>query len=379
MKFLYSLLVVGILSPSAFCQTNLLHRDHARLSVRNEVEIAISKGREWLKSQQNAEGHWSSPDYPALTALALIALQDEKTQDPQPQFMKRGYDFLLSCVQPDGGIYRKALTNYNTAIALTALSLVEDPANRQAIMNARRFVVGQQASNMADPALNGGMGYGQGGTNRQHPDMSNTVFALEALRATQHLKASQEKAPDINWDAAIGFLERCQNLRSHNKEKWASDDPVNKGGFVYFPGHSMAGEIQTDSGSKALRSYGSISYAGLLSYIYADLKKDDDRVVGVLKWLSRNFTLEENPGMGDDGLYYYYQMMAKALAAYGAESLKTQSGKEIDWRKDLALKLINLQNKEGYWANNSGRWMEKDPVLVTCYALLALKHIRSGM
>lgn len=378
MKILTCILLVGACLP-AFGQT--IPRDHASLSVRNEVEIAVSKGRTWLKSQQAPEGHWSSPDYPALTALALMAVQSQTApSSDRPEFLRKGYEFLLSCVQPDGGIYKKALSNYNTAIALTALSLAGDPSFKQAIVNARRFVLGQQATNMADPALNGGMGYGPGATNRQHPDMSNTVFALEALRASQNIAAAtQEKSPDIDWQAAIGFLERCQNLKSHNKEKWASDDPVNKGGFVYFPGYSMAGEMETATGSKALRSYGSMSYAGLLSYIYADLKKDDERVAAVFKWLSRHFTLEENPGMGDDGLFYYYQMMAKALATHGADILTTEEGKQIDWRKELALKLINLQNKDGYWANNSGRWMEKDPVLVTCYALLALEYLNRGM
>jgi squalene-hopene/tetraprenyl-beta-curcumene cyclase len=74
-------------------------------------------------------------------------------------------------------------------------------------------------------------------------------------------------ARDLNWSAAIQFIQRCQNLPTHNPEKWASDDPQNKGGFIYAPGESKAGQTNLPSGRVALRSYGSMSYAGLLSYI----------------------------------------------------------------------------------------------------------------
>ena len=50
----------------------------------------------------------------------------------------------------------------------------------------------------------------------------------------------------------------------------------------------MAGETNLPSGRVALRSYGSISYAGLLSYIYADLKKDDPRVQAEVLQLEPN-------------------------------------------------------------------------------------------
>jgi len=37
--------------------------------------------------------------------------------------------------------------------------------------------------------------------------------------------------------------------------------------------------------------------------------------------------------------------------------------------------LFDQQSKEGYWVNESGRWWEKDPILVTCYAMLALERV----
>jgi squalene-hopene/tetraprenyl-beta-curcumene cyclase len=371
-------LLLFLVTP-CFAVEELIPNDSTNLSLRNEVKLAIDRGLAWLEKQQAADGHWSMAENPALTGLALMAFMREPTgqnvENP-PESVKKGYEYILSCVRPDGGIYREGLANYNTAISLTALSVADDPRFEKAMLGARNFVVRQQARGLPRASLDGGIGYGPTGTSRQHPDLSNTVMALESLRASEGVaKKNENEAMKLDWDAAIGFLSRTQNLPESNPEKWASDDPANKGGFVYFPGHSMAGEEKLPDGKVALRSYGSMTSAGLLSFIYADLKKDDPRVQAALDWLQANYTLEENPGMGGEGLYYYYQMMSKALAAYGKNELRLKDGRQIDWRTELAKQLLNTQNAQGYWVNDVGRWMEKDPVLVTCYSVLALEAI----
>ena len=137
-------------------------------------------------------------------------------------------------------------------------------------------------------------------------------------------------------------------------------------------------ETNSATGRVALRSYGSISYAGMLSYIYANLKRDDPRVLAVFEWLRKNYTLEENPGMGPQGLFYYFHTMTKALTSYGVGELELLNGQKINWRKELAMKLINLQQRDGSWSNENGRWWEKDPALVTAYAVLMLEMIYRG-
>jgi squalene-hopene/tetraprenyl-beta-curcumene cyclase len=141
----------------------------------------------------------------------------------------------------------------------------------------------------------------------------------------------------------------------------------------------MAGETNLPSGRVALRSYGSMSYAGLLSYICAELKRDDPRVTAVLDWLRENYTVEENPALGQQGLYYYYHTMARALTVYGADLLELKEGKSVNWREQLALKLINLQKQDGSWSNENGRWFEKDPALVTAYSLIVLDLIQEKL
>jgi squalene-hopene/tetraprenyl-beta-curcumene cyclase len=366
-----------LLAPVLQAQDTLPHHEE-NLSVRNEVGIAIDKGLDWLRQHQNADGSWSLNDYPALTALPLWAYMGNPGGIPaeKPDYIRKGYAFIVASARPDGGIYRKGLANYNTSISLVALVLAQDGQYDALIRAAHDFVIGQQAKGMADPSMDGGIGYGPTGAAREHPDLSNTVIALEAIRRSEEI-ANKERpgGPKLDWNAAIQFIQRCQNLPSANKEPYVSAAADDRGGFMYFPGDSNAGE----TGKGGARSYGSMSYAGLLSYIYADLTKTDPRVTGAVDWLKSHYSVDENPGMGIDGLFYYYQVMAKALSTYGTPALPLADGRKVDWPKDLGLKLIDLQQDDGSWKNDSGRWMEKDPVLATAYAVMTLEMVYREM
>ena len=95
---------------------------------------------------------------------------------------ERAMILLIACVQPDGGIYRKGLANYDTSISSSRWS---SPRTRSTTpRSGKRTIssIGQQARNMADPTMDGGIGYGPNGAARGHPDLSNTVIALEAIR-----------------------------------------------------------------------------------------------------------------------------------------------------------------------------------------------------
>jgi len=274
-------------------------------SLKNEVQHAIEKGLAWLAKNQQPAGYWSQPEYPALTGLVLTGFMGEpsgNTKANPPEHVKKGYKFLLANVKPDGGIYSRDMANYNTSVSIMALVVANNPEYRSIIRKARNFTVALQSDfdkqGIADNPYDGGIGYGG---RYQHSDLSNTMFALEALYYTKNLTrdvdAAEVKLSKLNWKAARKFIERCQNLPSVNDQSWASDDAQNRGGFVYFPGDSKAGEMKLASGKTALRSYGSISYAGLLSYIYTDLDKKDPRIQAAFTWLKKNYTLTENPGM----------------------------------------------------------------------------------
>lgn len=352
-------------------------------SLRQELRQAIARGNDFLKQQQKPEGHWDDGQLPAFTALALNAAVRDPGLDraaPYPEHVKKGYDWLLAQQKEDGGIYNRGLSTYNTATSLTALAAANHKEYGPAIVKARKHLIGNQwdkgEKGKTDDPGDGGIGYGAG-TDRPHNDLSNTYLTIEALALSKKMIDDGEfgTQPDLDWQAATTFLSRCQNLTSTNDQKWASDDAKNKGGFIYNPASSKAGEDELGEGKKALRSYGSISYAGLLSLVYAKLGPEDQRVLAVKEWLGKNYTLDENPGMGAQGLYYYYQAMSKALSAAEIDNLKLANGKETDWRSDLANKLLSLQKGDGSWTNENGKWMESNPVLVTAYTVLALEHI----
>jgi squalene-hopene/tetraprenyl-beta-curcumene cyclase len=142
---------------------------------------------------------------------------------------------------------------------------------------------------------------------------------------------------------------------------------------------SKAGEENLPDGRTALRSTGSISYAGLLSLIYAKLDPNDPRIRAVLAWLEKNYTTTENPGLGQQGLYYYFHSMAKALTLLKVQELKTDDGRAIDWRTELGNRLLQTQKSDGSWANENGRWRESDPVYATALAILTLEHIHHSL
>lgn len=374
-----------------FAATNALAapNDADNLSLKLEIRRAIDKGLAWLGQNQHEDGYWSTEDHPAVTALALTAFKREPGDHSQKKFAKQiddGYFYILGSVHEDGGIYRKKeLLNYNTAVSMLALVAADNPDYDRILRRARNFIVGLQQDfdekGKLDNPLDGGIGYG--GT-YPHSDMSNTTLALEALYYTSHLVSDAQDNRDedmkkLNWEAVRHFLQNSQNLPEVNNQKWASGDPQNKGGFVYFPGNTKSETVKLPDGREALRSYGSISYAGMLSYIYADLKKDDPRVAAVFDWLKQNYTLQENPGMGPQGLFYYFHTMTKALTLAGIDALPAADGSTIDWRRKLALRLINLQKTDGQWINENARWWENDAALVTSYALLTLEMIHDGL
>ena len=380
-------LAVCALLPGATATSQVIPPDRAPdLSLRNEVQHAIDRGLTWLLTRQNAAGWWSTADHPALTALVVSGFLGDPSgryrTNPPPALVK-AIDYLASSAHPDGSLHRGSLINYNTAITATTLALANRPEHHDMLRRAHAFLARSQNDfgepGKLDTPLDGDVRYGD---KNQHTDLNNTLVALEALRATDHLV--QDRLPagthPLNWDAAIQFIQNCQNLPSHNRQPWVSDAPGDRGGFVYYPGYSMAGGVtNAATGRVALRSYGSISYAGLLSYVYARLDRNDPRVVGAVDWLRAHYTLDENPGMGEQGYYYYLHLMTKALNTCGMDTLELKDRRQIAWRRELGLRLMNLQNADGSWVNSDNRWWEKDPHLVSAYAILALDILWRGL
>ena len=136
---------------------------------------------------------------------------------------------------------------------------------------------------------------------------------------------------DEAMQKALIFVSRCQNLESeHNTLPWAAKNP--DGGFYYTAaagGESPAGKTP-DGG---LRSYGSMTYAGLKSMIYAGVARDDPRVKAAVHWIEQHYDVSANPGMGPPACTHYHHLFAKALDAAGLPEVVDAAGKKHDWRR----------------------------------------------
>ena len=341
---------------------------------------AVQRGLAWLAARQKPDGSWSDTNFPALTAFPLWAFSLGE-HPGKASIVSNAVSLVMGAVQPDGGIYRKlpraggGLANYNTAICMTALHVTGDPALAPVVRKARQFVAASQLLE-GDDVYRGGFGYDKE-TGRMYTDLSDSVMAFEAMRLTQgaeDTRPSGEKRVDINWQAATQFLGRVQNKEGAG--------PDNAGGFVYRPDESKAGATTNAAGAVVLRAYGSMTYAGLLSLIFAEVSKDDPRPQAAFRWATEHWSLDENPGLGPEGLYYFYNVMSKSLTLFGRDELPVRGRAEpVRWRDEVVRKLVALQQPDkddasrGFWANKNNRWMESDPILVTSYTVIALETI----
>jgi len=345
------------------------------LVLATNTQAGIAKGLAYLAAGQRADGGWEAFEkpHPAITSLVVKCLCQDEKYGPHHPAAQRGLEFILRHAQPDGGIYIESdgLPNYQTSVALMALAAAKNPAFAERIEKAQKFLKKLQwddgEGHEASSPWFGGQGYGK----HKRPDLSNTQIMVEALRQ------SGLPSDDPAYQKALVFISRCQMFDPSNDQSFA--DGPGDGGFVYTPangGESMAG-TEMVAGRPRLRSYGSMTYAGFKSLLYANVDRDDPRIKAAIEWITRQYTLDRNPNMPDaqsaEGLYYYYYVFARALYAWRQETILDSTGGPHPWRRELCEKLLSLQRSDGSWVNEKDRWYEGNPHLVTAYSILALQ------
>ena len=363
----------GAITPMVFGNLATADETAGNLAVgpaSDKYQRTTGQGIGYLRGAQADDGSWSHHAGPAVTALVATALirHGRSVDDPM---LAKALRYLENHVRDDGGIYQRGTRyrNYETCLAIVCLSEANVDGRYDQILQQADHFVGElqwdegEGHERSSPSY-GGFGYGK----HNRPDMSNTQISLDALRALG------KGAADPRIEKALIFISRCQNLEGpHNTTPFATK--IEDGGFYYTVaagGSSQAGK--TPNGG--LRSYGSMTYAGLKSMIYAGVSSDDPRVTAAHRWIQAHYTLAENPGMGAAGLYYYYHTFAKALDTIGNDMVEDTDGSTHDWRRELAEVLTREQHADGSWTNRTARWLEGDPHLVTAYALLALDYCR---
>jgi squalene-hopene/tetraprenyl-beta-curcumene cyclase len=340
-------------------------------------ERLVDQAIRYLKTTQGDDGSWSRDRSPGVTGVVLTGLLRTGRVGPDEPVAARALKYIESLVNPEAGHIagkgaRVQLQNYVTSVNVMAL---------QAANRADRYskVIGDAAAFLkklqwdedegkpAGDDFYGGAGY----DSQSRPDLSNTQFFLEAL------KAAGVPSNDPALQKALVFVSRCQNLKGeHNDQPWAGK--INDGSFIYSA--AAGGQTKAEVPDGSLVGYGSMTYAGIKSMIYCGVSRDDPRVKKAYEWMQKNYTVDANPGMpkvlSQRGLYYYYHTMAKCLDVLGVEEVVDAAGRKHDWRADLVAALARRQKPNGSWLNDEDRWMEGDPNLVTGYALMALSYCR---
>jgi squalene-hopene/tetraprenyl-beta-curcumene cyclase len=353
----------------------------AEAPARVQVDVLIARAQGWLVAQARPDGALvPGRVFPlGITAFAAGVLAEPPAALPATHpTMAAAIAYLVARKQPDGGVYdpEEGLGVYGTSLALLlAARLPEGARGGLDVPAMQSYLFAQQNGEAGSPGQ-GGIGYGDKG--RGSEDLSNTGYALQALRA------SGVPAQDAHMQAALAFLQRCQDLSAVNPAPWAK----NSGGGVYGPQEAARSwESGDESQSPRWTPSGTMTYELISSYLLLDLAHDDPRVQAAVAWLGRNYGFAANPGMGPgrerQGLYHLHALAGTALGRAGAPTIPLPGGGSADWRADLfAVVAAEAQRAplpgggEGaFWINSAQRWGEGLPHLSTAYALRALKAI----
>ena len=357
---------------------------------RAKVESLANEAQAWLLSQQQPDGAMvpGKTFTLGITAMAVVALASPPhALKPDHPAMIKALTFIDNFKQKDGGVYAldEGMGNYTTSLALQVYVRLR-PQDQGTITAAQRYLLGLQNTDK-DSLGFGGISYG-GEKNPGHEDLSNTSYALSALRD------SGMPADNPQLQAALKFLEKCQDLSSVNKQPWvgAAGGKNGSGGAVYGPADAKGSwEKHDPTQSEKFTTTGTMSYSLLSSYLTLELSVEDPRVIAALAWVKGTYQFDTNPGMASgkemQGLFHYYTLMSRTFALLKTDTIDLGNGRVVDWRNDLFAAIISKAQpiiledgtKAAFWINSAPRWAEGMPHLTTAYMLRALKAIATRL
>lgn len=218
---------VKMLPPALACRCSV----HERLAKLNqaggsaEVEPAVTRSLEWLKSKQNADGTWGSSFKAGMTGFALLCYFGRCATPDDPQYgevVKKGVLALIEMSKRDESgliatngptqqaIYEHGIATYalGEMIALAPLSKTELPGLKQAFERGVKFIVSRQRPD-------GGWVYLTAVEETKGSDLSVTGWQFQALKAAKmndlHLDGLK---PAI--DRVVDFMKSKQTAKSGN-------------------------------------------------------------------------------------------------------------------------------------------------------------------
>ena len=328
----------------------------AALPNRAAVDDAIEKGVRWLLAEQRPDGSFGAGGSNGLgqTALGTLALLHAGLREEGPGNEDARLARLLALIDRQGpgreGHADQDPGTYAVSLLLLVLRTRGREADRPRMQRLADLLARIQAEN-GQWAYHGEPGE----TGRGGPDVgdnSNTQFAVLALGAAA--------GEGLTVPSATLARARSWWLRA------AAED----GGFGYDSGGSP------DSASRGSMTCAGISSLAILEAargtpgrgpIAPEVASTREKA---LTWLAQRFTVAKNPGSAPPasrarvaGLgwnLYYLWAFERACVLAGTERVG-----EHDWFAEGTAHVLAQQRKDG-------SWVEKAPLVDTCFALLFL-------
>jgi predicted SprT family Zn-dependent metalloprotease len=335
---------------------------------QEKVDAAIENGVKYLRSQMeliiNREIYlsWERSNqgsfHQKMTELVLLTFIHAGVKDDDPDYKKMLDSILASSLD----------TTYRAALQAMVLSKIDAKKYQARIAQCGQMLVDSQCqdgkwcyghrSDTPVPAAKEVQTKGKDTAvlpritlQKAKPgcpqgDLSNAQYAALGLRAC--MESGVIIPPDVLMKAKQAW-ERTQR----NDGAWDYDRPK--------------GTRQQDqpAGTYGSMTVGGVAALCILKHYLREPAKGDNRIVGAMNWLAKNFTVSENPGYKHHQYYYLYGM-ERAGDLYGTETFVNR-----EWYVEGATWLIANQKPDGMWW--SGSQLENQ-VVATCFAILFLRR-----
>lgn len=283
-----------------------------------EVDKAISRGLDWLATNQSRRGHWdANGSYPsAMTGMAGIALLAEGSTATQGKYasnIRDAVDFLVKRSRQNGliGDDNDDRYTYGHGFGLLFLSQVfgeeEDESRREELIDVMTKAVKFCG---AAQTKAGGWGYVSAKDGGDFDEGSTTITQVQALRGCRNAGIP---VPKEIIDKAIQYIHRCS---------------IQKGvGGVQYNIHGGGGRPPIS--------------AAAIACLFNAGDYDDEFVPNLLKYCDKNLGNISNTN--DYGHWHYAHY-------YYAQVKYRQGGKEWEtYRDKLFARLIKEAGKNGAW------------------------------
>jgi len=357
--------------------------------VFSEENETLGKAIDWLVAQQDESGAFKSKHYgamkqgAAMTSLALYSLSmtSSECHEEHHDVIEKAFQFLLPgtkargrVANPDGSLDHPV---YSTAMLLVAAKRLDYELDADLVATLLDYLVAAQCVegrgfDSTNPNYGGWDVIGPDIMPRKTSGTNVSVarFVLEAFASHVPVKEATNEAGKedaVNIDTAkrinesrkyaIGWLNRLH--------KNSSDDGFQ---FSAQPGSALNKARSADDKPK---SYASATCDGFLALHFT----------GESKTLSSAANWIRTYGVSNDVAGFEEQKDSswpKALQFYHLQSLATASksiGDSVELLSEIDAVLGESQLEDGRFQNESALMRENDPLIATCFAIMALSQI----